>query len=262
MCSRWQRLADDPQFVRSFKVQLNTFTDAFSRLAAFRGWVERSGAGAAVRSLRLEAGPFAAGDSDSDSDSNDWPEPEQLCSELSRIAAACAGLQQLRVETEHTPLPDIELSSLAAALPRLRLLHLHVQDTRISVDAPVGSSSDLLDLRLVGHILTLAPGASLPPALTRLDLTSCTAEQGDFPAQVGCCHGRGPADCGGWASLRFAVGCWIMKGIPGCALLPQIGLLTKLEQLSLAAFQWDPTVFGVLSRLGRLTALELWAFLR
>ncbi len=150
------------------------------RLAAFRGWLERSGAGPAVRSLRLEAIPFLEGDSYLYSTAD----ASQLRSELLRIAAACSGLQQLAFETESPSLPDIDVSSLAATLPSLRQLHLFQPDTPLLLQAPLDSQSQLLDLRLQGRSVRLGPAAALPPALTRLHLGEFMEDQAAFPSQV------------------------------------------------------------------------------
>ena len=149
------------------------------RLAAFRGWLERSSAGAAVRWLRLDASPFVTIHEEDEYSKSDL---ELLRSELLRTAAAGGGLQQLTIETTKLPLPDIEVGSLAAALPSLRLLSLTFLDTVLLVEAPLNFLSELHDLQLRGEPVWLNPAAALPPSLTRLVLGSF--DQGEFPRQV------------------------------------------------------------------------------
>ncbi len=149
VCSRWRRLADSPQLVRSFSLKFKG-ASSLARLPAFRSWLERLGAGAAVRSLRLVARPTL----EDHIDDYSTADLTQLRSELLCISAICSGLQELRVEQPVVPhdqiLPDsdVDVSSLAGALPSLRLLHLLLQDTALQLQAPLDSQSQLLDQRL------------------------------------------------------------------------------------------------------------------
>jgi len=180
VCSRWRRLADAPELVRSFSIHCR-LAGSFPRLAAFRRWAERSGAAAAVRSLRLEAGLLEG------IDPILTAEFVRMHKQLMRIAAACSGLQELRVESYDLPLPEFDVSRLAGALPSLRQLHLFQPDTTLLLQAALGSQSQLLDLRLQGRRpVRLGPAAALPPALTRLRLggSSDTLRRDDLPRQV------------------------------------------------------------------------------
>lgn len=157
---------------------------ALPRLAAFRGWLRQSASAAAVRSLRLEARQSFACSLRLERFSAD--ELEQLHSGLLQCAAACSGLRQLRVvmPKQWHFLPDVDVCSLAAGLPRLQLLHLSLPATRLVVEAPLVSLPQLLDLRLLGQPAWLGPAAALPPALTRLGLGEFDRGQEECPPQV------------------------------------------------------------------------------
>ncbi len=181
VCSRWRRLADSPQLVRSFSL-FRPGLASLPCLAAFRGWLERSAAAAAVRSLELSASAFAGGRYDNFSAAD----KAQLRSELLRISAACGGLQQLTLEATFLDLPGFDVSSLLAGLPSLQLLHLSLPNTVLELQAPLDCLPQLRDLRLQGEPVRLGPAAALPPALTRLSLGGFADEHAhlDFPAQA------------------------------------------------------------------------------
>ena len=173
VCSRWRRLADWPQLVHSFSLELLGAAE-LPRLTAFCRWLEQSGAGAAVRSLQLEAIPIP----------NKKPYEEgcllQLHSNILRAVAACGGLEELRVATRDLRLPAVKVCSLARGLPSLRLLHLQLE-TEMRVTAHLGGLSQLCDLRVEGYPLYVHPDTTLPPALTRLHLGRFDNGQEDPP---------------------------------------------------------------------------------
>jgi hypothetical protein len=127
-----------------------------------------------VRSLRLEASPIV----ETDDDYYSTTDLQQLHNNLFvRIPVACSGLRELRIQTWQM--------RLAAALPSLRVLCLHViSGAHLDVSQSLARLSSLRELRLEGQSLELRPTAALPPALTRLDLGCRQPAQGAVPAQV------------------------------------------------------------------------------
>ncbi len=248
VCSRWRRLADAPQLVRHFWLEVDG-VGSLPRLAAFRGWLEQSAAGAAVRSLRLDASPYV----DDEEEHYSTSDLALLRSELLRTVAAGSSLQQLTIETTQLPLPDIDVSSLAAALPSLRLLSLDFSDTVLLVEEPLNFLSELLDLQLHGEPVSLDPELTLPPSLTRLVLGAFFEEE--FPSQVGLLRAHACLLLTFCSCLSLPSAVSALCATP-FAPVPQITLLTQLEQL---CFESDcaPARFGPLSHLRSLTYLQL-----
>lgn len=227
VCPRWRRLADEPSLVRSFHVKFKG-TSALPRLAAFNGWLERSGAGAEMRSLRL----FASSQLYFNDDGEEIQDVEQLGSELQHMLAVCSGLQELRLVA-----PNIQLS----------------------IQEPLASHSALRDLRLKADPILLGPQAALPPALTMLHLTMLQLDGFEWrplfingkplPTQV-----SGSA-CAVLHCSQLQAPC---TGVPEKALtVLQVAALTPLVHLQLCALRCNRDGFGPLSCLTRLTAFGL-----
>ncbi|PRW58888.1 adenylate cyclase regulatory [Chlorella sorokiniana] len=246
--TRWRRLADEPHLLRNLKFNWDGAT-LLSRLASFRRWLERSGGGAAVRSLRLEASPYYE---DGRGKQYSAAEMEQLHRDLLCALAACSGLQELVARIlVHNTLPAIDIGRLAASLPSLRLLHLSVLNTQLAVDEPLGALSQLCDLRLNGGPVLLQPGwtvsgcaATLTSTLTRLHLGRFDTEA--LPAQV-------------TALSRLA---HLMVSLPDCsqAGLAPLRCLTALTALELEDCKNLPSsaVFCQLNNLQSLSIRYLW----
>lgn len=249
VCPRWRRLADDPSLIRSFHLKFRG-TSALLRLAAFRGWLEQSGAGAAVRSLRLRASSYDGNQVASFGSSV----LKQLHSELLCALAACSGLQELRCWTLDLDLPPVAVGRLANALPHLRLLHLSMENTKVLVEAPLGALTQLYDLRLTGDPVRVRPNASLPLALTRLRLGYFQEGQAALPAQVRTVFCNLPRH------TRLAGVCQslvIMLTYPSTHMLVQLTRLSHLAHLELLSVACEPQGFEPLSHLTSLSALGL-----
>ena len=112
---------------------------------------------------------------------------QQLHSTLLRITAACSDLQELRVASPCVmpPLEVCKVCSLAGGLPSLRLLHLQLNMTEVTFDAPLDGLCQLQDLRVDGEPLRMQRALALPPSLTRLHLGCFPYEfEEELPPQV------------------------------------------------------------------------------
>lgn len=238
VCSRWRRLADAPPLVQSFRLQLAGERSA-ARLAAFRSWVQRSRADVRRLSVLTYMSDRV---------------PAVSLGELLCALEACSGLEELRLTAELGH--DLELGSrfAAAALPRLRLLHLRNTWGGLAVRRQAGAMAHLRELRLMGHPLRMGPAALLPPALTALHIGGFEDTHAAVPTQV--CFSQ-PACL--LASVRRAARCAATHAtcMPLACPPPQVGALAQLERLRLSHFACMPDGFDVLSQLSQLTALEL-----
>lgn len=113
----------------------------------------------------------------------------RLHADLLRSAAACSGLQELRVSTGLLPLPDVEVCSLVASLPSLRLLRLFMLGAKLWADAPMTALSQLHRLELHGSPVRVLANAILPTSRTQLRLGAFAQDRLALPPQV--CSGLG-----------------------------------------------------------------------
>ena len=178
VCRQWAELVHSPALLgSSLDIAVHRGSSNSQLLARLRSlveWVARHAAGRVHRlSLRVEAWLWLQ---------HQQREPATAPAELLVAALLAAGgsLREASLTTLNLELPP--LAAQLAPLTQLTSLSVDANGSSIMLEGPLTCLPSLQRLRLSSHARLLAqPGASLPPALTRLYLRGL---RGRLPVQV------------------------------------------------------------------------------
>lgn len=159
MCKQWAELVHSPPLLTSLEVSIIEGSDGLPHLRSLEAWLARRAAGH-VRQLQLKAVLLL--------DDHMEHATEAAAALSSALAPLASSLCDLSLVTSDLPLPPLD--SWLAPLVGLTSLSLTTDYTNVSIAGPLGCLSALQRLRLsiVDGDVSLAPEASLPPALTHL----------------------------------------------------------------------------------------------
>lgn len=159
VCKQWAELVHIPPLLASVDVSILEGSDGLPRLRSLEAWLARRAAGQ-VRQLQLKAVLLL--------DDHAEHAIEAAAALTSALAPLASSLCDLSLVSSDLPLPLLD--HWLAPLVGLTSLSLATDYTDVSIAGPPGCLSALQRLRLsiVEGDVSVAPEASLPPALTHL----------------------------------------------------------------------------------------------